>query len=349
MGTLPPSEEMNEQYKIDDIRQLENSLSKNPKDTDLMNKLAIGYLSCREADSYNKVDVLFKKAFEIKPSIKTSNNYAYQIITDWDDYEKGIEILKPFVDKEPNSFMPYNLLGYAYLMKENYETAKLYFEKAMTLSKVEMVEIIHNLAVCENHLDNPKKALTLYEKSIAIMDNDNESKFNKALCQIELGQEFEINSIIEEVKLSEAYKDPSAWVSCCDLSQLCYLKKDMSQAYELLMESPFSIDLLSYPEFCYLLLKYNDSKFNELAKEQIQGKESWMSDLRNPEDEDYEDYTEEERVVEIKELNNEIESIKALRQKLVNPPELKLSELYKTISCGCMFYDCKLHETQFDD
>ncbi len=340
---------MNEKYNIDEIRELENSLSKNPNNTDLINKLALGYLSCREANSFNKVDELLKKAFEIRPTIKTSNNYAYQIITEWDDYEKAIEILQPFVDKEPKSFMPYNLIGYAYLMKENYEKAKFYFEKAMTLSQTEMVEIIHNLAVCENHLDKPHKALTLYEKAISIMDNDNESKFNKALCQIELGLDSEINNIIEKIKLSEAYKDPTAWVSCTDLSQLCYIKKDMNQAYELLMESPFSVDLLSYPEFCYLLLEINESKFNELVKEEIKSKESWIADLKNPEDEEYENYTEEERVADIKKLNDEIEKIKTLRQKLINPPELKPSELYKTIFCGCMFYDCKIHGTRFDD
>jgi tetratricopeptide (TPR) repeat protein len=340
---------MNEQYNIDEIKQLEISLAKNPTDTDLMNKLAIGCLSCREADGFNKVDDLLKKAFEIKPTIKTSNNYAYQIITDWDDYEKGIEILQPFVDKEPKSFMPYNLIGYAYLMKENYEKAKFYFEKAMALSQTEMVEIIHNLAVCENHLDKPQKALTLYEKSIAIMDNDNESKFNKALCQIELGLDSEINNIVKEIKLSEAYKDPTAWVSCTDLSQLCYLKNDMKQAYELLMESPFSFDLLSFPEFCYLQLKYNDLKFNELVKDEIKSKESCIADLNNPEDEEYLDYTEEERAAEMMKFNYEIETIKTLRQKLINPPEIKPSELYKTIFCGCMLYDCKIHGSQFDD
>lgn len=339
---------MNEQCNIDDIRQLESSLLKNPNDTDLMNKLAIGYLSCREAESFNKVDGLLKKAFETKPFIKTANNYAYQIITDWDNYEKGIEILQPFVDKEPKSFMPYNLIGYAYLMKENYEKAKLYFEKAMTLSQTEMVEIIHNLAVCENQINNPSKALTLYEKSIEIMDKDNESKFNKAICQIELGQTSEIDRIIHEVRKSEAYKDPTAWVSCTDLSQLCYLKNDFKQAYEILMESP-NFDLQSYPEFCYLLLKFNESKFNELAEEEIESKKTWIADLNDPEDEEYDDYTEKERVAEIQKLNKEIETITTLRQNLINPPELKPSELYKTIFCGCMFYDCKIHGTQFDD
>jgi tetratricopeptide (TPR) repeat protein len=340
---------MNEQYNIDEIKQLEISLADNPTDTDLMNKLAIGYLNCREADGLNKVDDLFKKAFEIKPTIKTSNNYAYQIITDWDDYDKGIEILQPFVDNKPKTFMPYNLIGYAYLMKEDYMQAKFYLEKAMTLSQTEMVEIIHNLAVCENHLNNPRKALTLYEKSIAIMDNDNESKFNKALCQIELGLDSDLNKIIEEIKHSEAYKAHTARVSCTDLSQLCYLKNDMKQAYELLMESPFSFDLLSYPEFSYLILKYNDSKFKELEEEEIKSKESWITDLNNQDDEEYEDYTEEERNVEKKKFNDEIEKIKTLRQEFNNPPEIKPSELYKSIFCGCMFYDCKVHGTQFND
>jgi tetratricopeptide (TPR) repeat protein len=339
---------MKEQYSIDDIKQFENSLSKNPNDTDIMNKLAIGYLSCIEADSYNKVDDLLKKAFEIKPSIKTSNNYAYQLITDWNDYQKGIEILQPFVDKEPKSFMPYNLIGYAYLLQENYEKAKFYLEKAMVLSQTEMVEIIHNLAVCESQLNNHRRALTLYEKSIEIMDKDNESKFNKAVCQIELGQTSEIDRIIQEIRSSEAYKDPTAWVSSIDLSELCYLKNDLKQAYDLLMESP-SFDFESYPEFCYLLLKYNGSKFDELKEKEIESKKSWIADLINPEDEDYDDYTEDERESEVNNLNNEIERINNLRQTLIEQPIIKPVELYKTIFCGCLFYDCKMHGTQFDD
>lgn len=340
---------MSNQYNIEEIKQLEISLAKNPTDTDLINKLAIGYLSCSEANSFNKVDELLEKAYEINPTIKTSNNYAYQLITDCDDYDLGIEILHPFVDKKPKSFMPYNLIGYAYLMKGSYESAKLYFQKAMALSQAEMVEIIHNLAVCEHHLGNHQNALTLYEKSIAIMDNNNESKFNKAVCQIELGLDFDINKIIEEIKLSEAYKDPTAWVSCSDLSQLCYLKNDMKQAYELLMESPFSLDLLSFPEYSYLLLKYNNSKYSKIAKENIQEKESWITTLNNPEDEECEIYTEEERITEIKKLNGEIEAIKTLGQKLINPPEIKSTDLIKTIFCGCMLYDCKIHGNQFDD
>jgi tetratricopeptide (TPR) repeat protein len=340
---------MNQQYSIEEIKQLEITLSKNPTDTDLINKLAIGYLSCSEAESFNQVDELLEKAYEINPTIKTSNNYAYQIITDWYGYDLGIEILQPFVDKKPKSFMPYNLIGYAYLMKGNYEKAKSYFQEAMTLSQTEMVEIIHNLAVCESHLGNPHKAMHLYERAIAIMDKENESKFNKALCLVELGLDSDITKIIEEIKLSEAYTHPTAWVSCTDLSQLCYLKNDMKQAYDLLMESPFSFDLLSYPEFSYLLLKYNKSKYSKIEKKTIQEKESWLTRLNNIEDEEYEDYSEEERTTEGKKLNSEIEAIKKLGQKLVNPPEIKPSELYKTISCGCMLYDCKIHGNQFDD
>lgn len=340
---------MNEQYNIEDIRQLEASLSENPNDTDLINKLAIGYLSCSEADSFNKVDDLFKKAFEIKPSIKTANNYAYQIITDWDDYGKGIEILKPFVDKEPKSFMPYNLIGYAYLMKENYVKAKSYLRKARSLCQIEMVEIIHNLAVCENHLGNPQKALALYEKSIEIMDKDNESKFNKAVCQIELGQTSEIDQIIQNIIKSEAYKDQTAWVSSAELSELYYLQGDVQNAYDYLNQNPFTPDLVSDMVSSYLLLNNDKPKFQKLVDVQVGEKYDWVRELNDPEDEDYYDYTEQERIAQIKELKNEIQVLKNLEFSLINPPELKSTELYKTIFCGCMFYDCKIHRTQFDE
>ena len=338
---------MIQQYNLDEIKQLEISLTNNPSDTDLMNKLAIGYLFCIEADSSSKVNELLKKAYEIKPSIKTANNYAYQIITDW-DYKEGIEILKPFIDKKPNSFMPYNLIGYAYLMSENYEKAEVYFEIAIKLAPTKMIEIIHNLGVCKNYLSKPQEALNLYEKSIEITDNDNESKYNKAVCQIELNQTSGIDEIIKKIKTSEAYKQPAAWISNTDLSRLSYINNDIKLAYELLMEN-CNFDLLSYPEFCYLLLKFNDSKFNVLEEEEIERIKSWIADLNNPEDEEYEDYTEKERAIEIKRLQDEIETIKNLRYELLNPPEIKPSELYKKIFCGCMFYDCKIHGTRFDD
>jgi len=339
---------MNKQYDINEIRQLEYELSKNPYDTDLMNKLAIGYLSCSDANGYSKVDDLFEKAYKIKPSIKTANNYAYQIITDWFGYEEGIKILQPFINKEPKSFMPYNLIAYAYLMSKDYAKAKFYYEKAMTLSQTELVEINHNLAVCENQLNNHQNALTLYEKSITIKDKENLSKYNKALTHIELNQTSEIDQIVREIKKSEAYKSPSATVSNIDLAQLYYINRNFKKAYELLIENP-NIYLQAFPELSYLLLKFNKSKFDEIANEEIENIKSMIVDLNNPTDEEYNDYSEQERIAEIKKLHNEIETIKTLKQKLINPPDLKPSKLYQTMFLDCLFYDCKIHGTQFDD
>ncbi len=340
---------MNEQYNIDEIRQLEKILLEKPDDTDLMNKLAIGYLSCREANSFNKVDDLFKEAFKIKPSIKTANNYAYHIITDWDDFEKGIEILQPFVDKKPKSFMPYNLIGYAYLMKENYEKAKFYFEKAMTLSQIEIVEIIHNLAVCENHLGNPKKAFNLYDKSIAINDKDNESKFNKAVCQYELGLNIEIEDTIQKIKTSVAYKDSTALVSSSELSELYYLQGDLQNAYDFLKQNPFTPDLISDMVSSFLLCNYDKPMFQKLVNEQVGEKSEWINELNDPKDEDYCNYTDTERIEQIKTLENEIHTLKNLELHLTEPPKLNPVKLYMTTFCGCMFYDCKVHRTQFEE
>ncbi len=102
---------MNAHYSLDRIRQMENKLSNNCTDTALLNSLAIAYLTNPEADGYNKADDLLKRAYTIKTSIKTANNFAYQLICDGFEYQKGIDILQPFVDLHPRSYMPYNLLG----------------------------------------------------------------------------------------------------------------------------------------------------------------------------------------------------------------------------------------------
>lgn len=336
-------------YSLEDLKQLDLELTKNPFDMDLMNKLAISCMYWEHLDEYvDRADELLEKAFDLAPSIKSANNYAYQIIMDRNDFEKGIEILQPYINKGPNSFMPYVLIGYAYLMIENYKFAETYFEKAINLEPTELFPIYHNLGVCKCHLNQLETALELFEKSILIEDNGNESKYNKAICQVELGDFSEIDSIIDEIRNSDVYQEPFVNVCNIDLSLLCYLMNDFKKAYDLLMESP-NFDLFSHPELCFLLQQYNASKYDELVEELIERTNSWIAKLNNPEYEFYDRYTEEERLAEIQEENVELEEIMSLKERLVEPPKIKSLELYKTLYCGCLLYDCKVHNTAFKD
>ncbi len=338
---------MTQETNIPEIKQLELELQNNPLDVSLMNQLAIAYLPHNEI-SYGKTLELLHRAFEISPSIKTANNYAYQLIAEWYECEKGIEVLLPFMDQKPKSYMPYALIGYAYLMIENYSNAESYLEKANSLSPTEKVEIIHNLGLSKSHLKKHSEAMALYEKSIEIMDSDNLSKYNKALCHIDLHQNKQVNKLINEIRKTEAYQDPTGDVSNLDLSLLSFLNNDLEQAYQLLMEN----DNFRYPfepEVCYLLLKFNPSKYQELAAEEIESAANLIKDIKNPKSEDYANFSDQERATEIIELQEEIEKIKNTELELKNIPEVKTKESYRSIFCGCLFYDCKMHGTAFDD
>ncbi len=335
------------QYNIEEIERLKKILALNKRDTDVMNKLAIAYLDNDQA--YYIAQGLFKRAYKLNPSIKTANNYAcLLIVQDW-LFEEGIEILQPFIESNPKSDIPYNLIAYAYLRLEKYKIAAEYFEKAKNLSRSPRVEILHNLAYCKNNLGQTQEALELYNQAIQIQDDHNESKYNAALCKVELGLDFDLDQLIEFIRNSDAYKQKHVWISNIQLSMLCYFKGKYKKAYELMLESN-ELGILGFPEFSFLLLKYNKYLYDELKKQQIEKNQEYINELYDTEDEDYEDYTEEERFERIQELKEEINTILYQEARLTRfPKDTKPIDLYEYIFCGCMYFDCKKHGNQFDD
>jgi hypothetical protein len=337
---------MKNEYTLAKIREFEKSLNLNPSDTDLMNKLAIGYLNVPDAGGFNEVTVMLEKAYNIKPSIKTANNYAYQLITDWEEYEKGIALLQDYIQEEPNSHMPYNLIGYAQLMSKDYIEAIRNFK--ISLKKKTEVDTIHNLAMANNLIGENQNAIELYNEICNINHVDNRTLYNKAVTAIELKKFVEINPIIVRIKNSKEYNENAPWISNLDLSLLYYSNNELEKAYQILSEN-LNIWLSDSPEFGYLLLKYNKSKFKELVADEIAHILDWIKDYHDPEDKEYKNLTEEEKSIEINELLKKIEMIKRLEIKHSTKPKINFKSLYKTIGCGCMLYDCKLHQNEYDD
>jgi predicted RNA-binding protein with EMAP domain len=337
---------MKYKYSIAEIRETEKSLNLNPSDSNLMNKLAIGYLNVPDAGGFNEVTKLLEKAYKIKPSIKTANNYAYQLITDWEEYEKGIKILKGYIQKIPNSHMPYNLIGYAQLMTQEYIEAITNFK--ISLNKKNEVDTIHNLAMANNLLDDNQNALALYNKICNMNDVDNRTLYNKAVTLIELKKFTEIHPLVERIKNSKEYNENPPWVSNLDLSVLYLSNDELEKAYELLSQD-LNVWLSDSHELGYLLLKYNKSKFNELVENEIEHILDWIKDYQDPEDEEYKDMTEKEKSIEINELLVKIENIKRLEIKHATKPKINFKSLYQTVGCGCMLYDCKVHQNEYDD
>ena len=323
---------MSQEHQINEIQQLEELLSTHPTDSSIMSQLAIGYLNCREAERYEKAASLFKQAFELSPSVETATNYAYFLMIERREYEEGIELLRTFIDQKPKSLIPYNLIGFAYLCLENYGEAVDYFAQAMCFMPVAQRDIIHNFAFCKHHLGELKEAIELYDQAIALGDQYHQSLFNKALCQAELGHQEDVNHALKILRHKEAYQDPVM------LSQLCYVNNNMEWAYELLMED-LQFSLLGYPELCYVLLQHNRPKFDELLAKQLEWYQSLIAETNDPANEDYDSYSEEERVAQSMMYQKATEQLKNLSTQLLTPPMVTPVSLASFVVGSKMLYD----------
>ena len=61
---------------------------------------------------------LFRKAYFIKKTVKTTNNLAWQLYMEYGNTDQAITIIEECIALKPNSYFPYNLLGYILLDEE---------------------------------------------------------------------------------------------------------------------------------------------------------------------------------------------------------------------------------------
>lgn len=324
-------------YSIEKIKQMKKKFSINCNDTTLLNSLAIAYLMNTEANGYNKVDDLLRQAYTINPSVKTANNYAYQLICDNFEYQKGIDILQPFVDLKPRSYMPYNLLGFAYLKSKRYEQANKYLRIAMELSNNKNLSICNNLAVSLSLNNLNEEAYQLYT-NILYKEPITETMYNKAIASVELGSS-DISSLIEQIHKSTSYMSS---IDNIDLSVLYYLINDYHSSYKCLIEN-CNFSLLEWKSLSFVLYHNNRRKFEEIKQDAICQRELWKKDFYG--NVDYDDCSENE----IDSLNNDIQELDKLECHLMCPPVVNTKELYHTLPIGCMLFDCKVCNNPFDD
>ncbi|MEM9922864.1 MAG: hypothetical protein AAF915_03785 [Cyanobacteria bacterium P01_D01_bin.50] len=77
----------------EDIKQIEKALAENPTDTNLMNSLALGYLSNPNLLQDREILKLLEKAYQTKKTIKSTHNLAWFYYEEYGaTLERAIEI-----------------------------------------------------------------------------------------------------------------------------------------------------------------------------------------------------------------------------------------------------------------
>ncbi len=136
-------------------------------------------LTCDETDDSMGENGLYKKnrAQQLINQINNRNmdddhfRAAHKLITNGEE-EKGLEEIRAYLQKNPDVWNAWFMLGWGLRRLERYEDAKKAFEKALTLDGVETADTYNELAICcmeENDLPKAKKYL---EKALS-MDSEN--------------------------------------------------------------------------------------------------------------------------------------------------------------------------------
>lgn len=336
------------EYTDEMIDSLEAQHNLNTKNIDIINQLAIAYLNTPSRCSLS-LD-LFKKAYDLYPSIKTATNYAHELILDNvygdlidPEVELGIKILEPFIFQNPNSHMPYGLIGYGYFFHKDYVNAIVNFK--ISLSKKFCPFTVHNLATCLSHLGKYPEAIQLFNQILDEEDIDDRTTFNLVICYIENGSISKALELIEKLSKEETH-----WTSEYEIAKLYFNFKEDEKAFKILdvNEDLCGLSILDEPIISYIIFKSDPKLFFNIINNGIKNISEWIDDYQNPKEEEFH-YTKEEKKSEINEYLEQISKLKILHHHLNYRPEINLKELYVMTAGGCWLYDCKVHNTNFND
>jgi hypothetical protein len=71
----------------------------------------------------NEDHLFFEKAYKIKKTVKTTNNFANHLFYECYDHEKALEIQKECIGLKPKSYLPYLFYATILIELEMYEEA----------------------------------------------------------------------------------------------------------------------------------------------------------------------------------------------------------------------------------
>ena len=336
----------------EDIKLLEKALAENPQDTNIINKLALGYFLNPNLLKDNEVVKLLEKAYQIKKTIKSTHNLAWFYYEGYGaaaTLERAIEIQQECISMNPKSFYPYQLYGVMLLSNNQCLEAIKYLEIAY--SKGKFRDIANDLGVAYAQQGDFQNANDYFIKAINEKDIEYKSKYNLAIAKIQLGKKEDALKIAEEFKqmIIDGVNISDA-IDAFEIAYLYYLLNDYDSAYSCCKMCDWNIyDLFSWEHVPYLIYKNDVELFKKLVASEIENKKNWIIENRN-DDEYWKDETEEEIQQELAEGESEINRLTNLEAEFaLGIPNIDINNRYCLEYCGCLLFDCSEHNNLKDD
>ncbi len=348
----------------EDLKQLEEALAANPTNTNLMNKLALGYFVNPDLLQDNEDVKLLEKAYQTKKTVKSSHNLAWFYYKGYGEnrsFARAMEIEQECISMNPKSFYPYQLYGQMLLRNNQFLEAIKYLEIAYSKENCRYItddlgvtcskQIANNLGIAYAQQGDLQKSHDYFIKATNEKDIEYKSKYNLAITKIQLGKKEDALIITEEFKknIVDGNKGSDA-VDYFEVAYLYYLLNDYETAYYCCKKCDWSLwNLWSWKHVPYLIFIFDIELFKKLVASKIEEENNWIKDNKDN-DEYWQDDTEEEKQQELAEREYEINRLTNLEAEFaLGKPNININDSYLLEYCGCLLFDCHMHDHLKDD
>jgi tetratricopeptide (TPR) repeat protein len=155
--------------EADAVLYFEKALKISPDELSVMTTLALAYNGLKR---YSEADEIYERALKLDPyNILLLNNYAYNLSERGVNLEKALEMSRFTINKEPNSASYLDTYGWICFKMGNYQEAKKYIEKAVSVSGSNAV-LMEHLGDVYLELKDIKNAKYFWKKSLELNPNN---------------------------------------------------------------------------------------------------------------------------------------------------------------------------------
>ncbi len=333
--------ELNKPYEvysvlfIEYIDYLNKIIAQNSDNTIAVNQLVMALLETRNYDSAFQT---LKEAVHKKPEIQTLNNLAYFYLHEEQDLSEATKFLLKLIDLDPQSPIPYNMLGEAYIALERSCDALPPLSKAIEFE--EKIEYLNNYAVALFKTGNIEKANIYFSKASKNWKSEYNSLvayYHLGVCQGLCGNYQTALGIAEDlINLILNIDDYIDYNSIADIYYLCNEYESVVKMYKSI-KLWYSIDWVSI--YLYSLYKLGKKEEMELLLSKAITQCTEMIDELTPND-----FESPEELSERKsEINIDIENYRKMYLNITQNNFIPQLNFVPSILFSCGLFGCIRH------
>lgn len=286
-----------------------------------------------EQNEYNEAFELMKLAVKKNRDVQSLNNLAWMYLREEEDTITAKELLEEVVILQPNSPFPYTMLGEIELKEEHFNKAKDYLTTVISLGFSE--EAIHNLGIVHFKLDEYKEAAQEFNK---VAGDSDYTRLHEVVAWLYAGEGQKAKQLLNSWnEQADAYTGATE-IADVYIEMNCFkeAREQFEKEWHCGIITPYIIS-----RFAYTLMQLGDTEScKKMIQQALSEKTLEITEEQLEEcDEHWTELDKAERMTELIQEKNELESLfKQLQKGYVPPFEYDLYPMG-----GCQLFGCKQH------